>query len=243
MLFVVDDFLQAHEGKLNKTSVVLEGSSTSSGGARINVDLTQFDIGASAAKKASGQQQQQPAGSSSSYSIFPGQIVAIEGMNITGRKLVAQNIYEGAPHPPNESSVKSLKEFHYNQQNGQPLKIVAANGPFTTSDNLNYQPLIDLISGFLDDDEDENSDATPPDVVILTGPFVDARQALIKTGRVLNEIDDDGTEIVASYEAFFANKVSSLLQELVNHQNQGGNRISTQFVLVPSLDDTVAKGV
>jgi DNA polymerase alpha subunit B len=203
-------FCQAHTGKLNKTSVVLEGSGASSGGARINVDLSHLE-----------------STTGNSYSIFPGQIVAVEGINLTGRKLVAHRICEGAAQKPQASSVRELRDFHHDRQEGAPLKIVAAAGPFTTSDNLEYQPLIDLVSGFMED---------VPDAVILTGPFVDAKQELIRSGRVLAETGE-ATHVVSSYEAFFANKISALLTELF------GANVATQFILIPSLDDTVAKAV
>ena len=87
----------------------MEGSSTSSGGARINVDLTQLDLGRAPA--ASAGEDQKASQTTSTYSIFPGQIVAIEGINLTGRKVVAHNIYEGAPHQPNESSCSDGRLF------------------------------------------------------------------------------------------------------------------------------------
>ena len=198
---------EAHQGKLNKTTVVLEGSSVTSGGARINVDLSQaLDA------------------NSMSYSIFPGQIVAVEGMNVTGRKLVAHRICEGAAQKAVVTPVRELLKF----EDAAPLKVVSACGPFTTSDNLEYQPFIDLVSGFIED---------APDVVILTGPFVDARQELIRSGRVLAETGE-GTQVVASYEAFFANKISALLSELFREED-----VATQFILVPSLDDAMVSGV
>ena len=213
---------------MNKTSVVLEGSSATSGGARINVDLSHIEKSSSNTTTAPGTTTALPP---QSYSIFPGQIVAIEGINLTGRKLVAHKIHEGAPSKPNESTVKELRQLSYvNEQ--QPMKVVTANGPFTTSDKLNYNPLIDLISEFMDD-------KIPPDVVILTGPFVDGRQELIKTGRVLSEVNEDGEVAVSTFEGFFANRVAALLNELYAEDSS----FKTQFILIPSLDDTIAKSV
>lgn len=96
---------------------------------------------------------------------------------------------------------------------------------------MSYQPFIDFLHVLIEQ---------APDVVILTGPFVDLRQDAIKTGRLTIE-GEDGSDVehVVSYEAFFANKVTSVIGEafLVNET------LKTQFVLVPSLDDATAKWV
>lgn len=256
---------EAHEGKLNPTSVVLEGSSTTSGGARINVDLTQLQE----------QQQQQNGG----YSVFPGQIVAIEGINPTGRKFIAHRIVEGVVPPPTTSTVKDLRSFyptlqhlrvgengdnkkdrsnHSSQSNNinndtpppdaaaaAPLKVVTACGPFTTNTSMDYQPIIDLMHVILDD---------PPDVVILMGPFVDMRQPLVQspngtTIEVNDDEDDNGIETVVSYETLFAHKISALIEEALNDDdddeddNNSGGGTPTQFVLIPALEDATAKCV
>ena len=204
------NFLQAHEGKLNPTSVVLEGARNTCGGARINVDLSHL------------QSNKTP------YSLFPGQIVAIEGMNVTGRKLVAHRICEGAAHKPVTSSIRELRDFSELQE-GAPLKIMTVCGPFTTSDSLAYEPLLDLMNAVM-----ENS----PDVVILTGPFVDLRQDAVKKGETRVELEG-GEDMLVSYEAFFANKIAGLIEEVYFTKTD----LHTQFVLVPSVDDATAQWV
>ena len=191
--------------------MVLEGSSATCGGARINVDLSHMKD------------------SKLAYSLFPGQIVAIEGMNPSGRKLVAHRICEGAAPKPNTSSVKQLRDFHYNMQDGEPLKVVTACGPFTTSDSMDYQPFIDLIHVVIEQ---------APDVVVLTGPFVDMRQEQVKKGRTTVELEGDQHKVV-SYESLFAIKIAALIEEAF----QVEENLQTQFVLVPSLDDATARWV
>jgi DNA polymerase alpha subunit B len=102
-------------------------------------------------------------------------------------------------------------------------------GPFTTSDSLAYEPLLDLMNAVL-----ENS----PDVVILTGPFVDLRQDAVKKGETRVELED-GEDMLVSYEAFFANKIAGLIEEVYFTKAD----LHTQFVLVPSVDDATAQWV
>lgn len=196
---------------MNQTSVVIEGSSSSCGGARINVDLRSL------------QSKKIP------FSLFSGQIVAIEGMNPTGRSIVANRICEGAAHGCNKTTIEELRQYHYEKQDGSAAKVLTACGPFSTSDNLDYQPFIDLLHVIMEQ---------APDVVILTGPFVDIRHDAIKKGSVQLEIDDNVHQVVP-HEALFASKISGLIEEMYAIDK----RMPTQFVLVPSLEDATARMV
>jgi DNA polymerase alpha subunit B len=162
-------------------------------------------------------------------------MVAVEGMNASGRKLVAQRICEGAPHPPVQSSVKELLQFQYVDQAGAPLCVITASGPFTCSTNLDYEPWIDLLNHIM---------KQKPDVVILTGPFVDMNHSALQAGQATLRFENpDGIsqeDVVVPYESFFATKISGAIEELFAADD---NPTHTQFVLVPSLDDATTDWV
>lgn len=211
------------EGRINKASVLLEGSRKESAGRRVQLDLSQLQ---------------------GSFSLFPGQIVMVEGVNSSGRRMIARRLIEGRAKPMLTSKPADLLKFHHSRehQGGQALSVVTAAGPFTTSDKLDYQPLQDLLVHAL---------KTKPDVLILVGPFVDISQPLLSTGHVVlanEEDDEDGDKSgagvaaadnthLASYEMVFVEKVvRDCLGQMFNSEEDFG-RLPTNIVLVPSLLD------
>jgi DNA polymerase alpha subunit B len=192
---------EAHEGRINKTSVVLEGDRGNAGGARIELGLEALKT----------------------YSVFPGQIVGVQGLNPSGRKMVAKKICEGVPKPMAKSKAGELMKLQYDDRNGQPLSVFAASGPFTTSGDLDYAPLVDLLA---------IASRLQPDAVILTGPFVDVNHPLCKDGEV-NFEDVDGNKVPVTYETVFQDRVARTIEEFFDD----GQACPTQFILVPSLED------
>jgi DNA polymerase alpha subunit B len=214
---------ETNEGKINKSSVVLEGSRKESGGNRVLLDLKELP----------------------SYSLFPGQIVLVEGINSSGRKMIARTIIDGISCQKVSSHPSKLLEYHQSNlfQNGHALSVVVASGPFTTSNNLEYEPLQDLLIHVL---------KKKPDVLILTGPFVDISQPLLASGDVLlkNLVEDetdekmklDGDDDIknyhqASYEMVFVEKIiRDGLRQMFNSEVDFGV-VPTNIILIPSLLD------
>lgn len=205
---------EAAEGKINKSSVVLEGSRRDSAGRRVHLDLSDVP----------------------SYSLFPGQIVLVEGKNSSGRKMVASRIVEGIIREPLASPAAKLLEYHHSPlfQKGSALSVFTAAGPFTTSDNLNYQPLQDLLVKVLE---------KKPDVLVLIGPFVDITQPLLATGdvRLPDVSDEDGVESTtthsASYEMVFVEKVVRDCIDAMYQSAEDFGGSPTHIIMVPSLQD------
>jgi len=200
---------EAETGKINSQAVMLEGSRRESGGRRVKLDLV--EVGA--------------------YSLFPGQIVLVEGINSSGRKMVVKRIVEGFPSDLPKTTPQKLLEFSHSSlfQGGEPINICTAAGPFTTSDSLSYEPLMDLMGRILE---------KKPDVVVLVGPFVDVTQPLLASGDVrLHDYDEDGNVIgshAASYEVVFIERI--VRDALTNLFGEDEN-LPTNIILVPSLQD------
>jgi len=89
--------------------------------------------------------------------------VSVKGVNLSGRKLIASKIHNGAALPKLTSLADVLLQLQHVSMEARPTSMIMEAGPFTTSYNLDYEPLQDLLSCLLLD---------APDVVILTGPFV-----------------------------------------------------------------------
>jgi len=192
---------EAAEGKLNPASVLLEGSRKDSGGSRVELDLRNLK----------------------SFALFPGQVIAVEGVNSSGRRMVVSRIAEGIPRPLASTPVESVLDYNYGKTclNGKPLSIMVAAGPFTTSDNLHYEPLRDLLGQV----NQNNSD-----VLILIGPFLDAEHPEFASGEP--KLQGEGDSLVtADYYTVFVYRVASLLSEFFKINSRA------QVVLVPSIRD------
>uniref|UniRef100_A0A3P8ZJH1 DNA polymerase alpha subunit B n=1 Tax=Esox lucius TaxID=8010 RepID=A0A3P8ZJH1_ESOLU len=169
-------------GKLNAQSVLLEAG-PEQGGQQVPVDLTELR----------------------EYSLFPGQVVIMEGMNTTGRKLVASKLYEGVPLPFYSSPIKQEIDMDIERQ----LMVMVACGPYTPSDGLTFDPLIDIINVIVRD---------RPDVCILLGPFVDSKHEQIEK-----------SQLTETFEAIFNRCVGSIIE--------GTKGFGCRLVLVPSQRD------
>jgi DNA polymerase alpha/epsilon subunit B/DNA polymerase alpha subunit B, OB domain len=104
------------------------------------------------------------------HSLFHGKMVALRGVNSSGHAIIAKEFLRDVAPPRINATVGRLQDANDRMQ-GRPLHIMTAAGPFTTSDNLDYRPLDDLLEVVLQD---------KPDVLFLFGPFVDADHFHVK---------------------------------------------------------------
>ncbi|XP_068451500.1 DNA polymerase alpha subunit B [Clinocottus analis] len=166
-------------GKLNAHSVLLEAG-PEQGGQQVPVDLSELK----------------------EYSLFPGQVVALEGMNTTGKKLMASKLCEGVPLPFYSSEMKV-------EIDEEPLNVLVACGPYTPSDSLTFDPLLDLINVIVKDH---------PDVCLLLGPFVDSKHEQIEKAQVTETFED-----------IFSGCIESIVD--------GTKSVGCRLVFVPSQRD------
>ncbi|XP_042294904.1 DNA polymerase alpha subunit B isoform X1 [Sceloporus undulatus] len=166
-------------GKLNAKSIVLEGDQEHSSGGLLPVDVSELP----------------------EYSLFPGQVVVMEGINSTGKQFFASKLYEGVPLP-------FLKPPELDEDS-EPQMVLVACGPYTTSDSITYDPMLDLINVI-------NKDK--PDVCILLGPFLDAKH---------KQVED--CQFTSSFEDIFKLCMKTIIE--------GTRSAGSRLVIVPSLRD------
>ncbi|ETI49489.1 hypothetical protein F441_06656 [Phytophthora nicotianae CJ01A1] len=184
---------EAAEGKLNPSVVQVEGSRKTCGGQRVLLDLSAVP----------------------NFQIFPGKIVALKGVFPDTRSpLAVKRFLEPIPAPPATSSPARIKEIQ--SEHGNPVRVLTACGPFTTTSNVDYLPLNDLLQIAIDQ---------KPDVLILVGPFIDSMHSMFQDGLVKY----DG--MMLSFEEIFLFKVMTLLNNVLSRDER------IQVVIVPSLRD------
>lgn len=180
---------------LNATSLFLETSRLSGIGQRVSLDLSNLK----------------------EYSLFPGQIVCLEGKNPTGRAFIVDKILElpelGAPVTPAEE----LKEISEGFRGADGLKFVIACGPFSNSSNLNYSKFEEFINRI--------NNEIKPDLVILCGPFVDLNNKSVIDGEI--ELPHEKVQ-PTNLDEVFKKTITPILKKLNS---------KIQVILIPSLRD------
>lgn len=103
-------------GRINPKSLILEGTRDSSGGACMNLDVSQL----------------------SRYSFFPGQSVLMEGTNPSGKSFIASSLIASSKKMTSANTT-TTSQLH------EDSAVFVAVGPFTTSDSDSYEPLEDFL--------------------------------------------------------------------------------------------------
>lgn len=200
------------DGKLNAASVVLETSRRMGAGMRVPLKF-QNGIG---------------------YDLFPGKIIAVRGTNVSGEYFVVSEILPLPLLPPAASTPAEL-EIHNARLVGasgeaRPLSYMIAGGPFTPESDLSFSALHSLLS---------TAATQRPDVLILTGPFLDLEHPLLASGDFEGHLPPD-TKLnpdTATLTDVFRVLIAAPIQRLVQ------SHPTITIILVPSLRDAISKHV
>lgn len=207
------------EGKLNAASLVLETSRRTGMGFRVPLRMDAVK----------------------SWGVFPGQIVALKGTNVTGNEFAVSEVLD-MPLLPNAASPAEVLRGHRNKMGGgdammdedgtgsepAPLNIIYAAGPYTADDNLDFEPLHTLCSKAAD---------TYADALVLTGPFIDIDHPLIATG----DFDLPDEAIPDPDTATMSTVFKYLFAPAINRLATSNPHIT--IILVPSVRDVIDKHV
>ncbi|KAK9453531.1 DNA polymerase alpha subunit B N-terminal-domain-containing protein [Dipodascopsis uninucleata] len=164
---VSDSVHAADSSKLNEQSILLESCRRIGSGSRVPLQFTLRPNPSKWAMK--------------SFSLFPGQIVALRGTNPTGERFIVGEFLKlpELPFPVSPTRVLS-------QTANRPTRLIVAKGPFSPQDDLSFDPLKELITQCI---------KAKADVVMLLGPFVDStHQSLLNPSYLpysgLNTLED-----------------------------------------------------
>ncbi|KOM39754.1 hypothetical protein LR48_Vigan03g313600 [Vigna angularis] len=187
------------EGRLNEKSVMLQSSIEHSGGECVRLDLQRLNH----------------------YSIFPGQVVGIGGHNPSGHCFIASKLVDSIPiisvadenlNPLKKQAIDKESQSTDTIYKQRELSMIIAAGPFTTTDNLLFEPLTELL---------QYAKRRPPQLLVLLGPFVDSELPDIKKGTVDRSFDE-----------IFHSEIVRKLEDYVERVGSG-----TRVLLVPSIRD------
>ncbi|KAJ5312661.1 hypothetical protein PENANT_c007G08630 [Penicillium antarcticum] len=196
------------EGKLNPASLVLETSRRTGAGRRVPLKVDSVP----------------------SANFFPGQIVALRGINPSGEYFTVKEILPIPLLPPAASSAVALDNINdrIEADSSLPLNVMLAAGPYTSDDNLDYEPLQEICQKAAD---------CFADSLVLMGPFLDIEHPLLSSGDFdlpdIKGIDPD----TATLSIMFRHCISTHLARLAAAVP------SITIVMVPSVRDVLSRHV
>lgn len=204
------------DGRMNTKSLVLETSRRTGAGLRVPLKMDAIP----------------------GFQFFPGQIIGMKGKNASGTDFVVNEILE-VPLLPSAASEPAILQAHVQRLSGgpdametdstpAPLSVFLASGPYTSDDNLDFEPLHALCGQAAD---------SYADLLILTGPFLDIDHPLLASGdfdlpeEALKEPD------MATMSTVFKYLISPIFQRLAS------SNPTVTILLIPSVRDALSKHV
>ncbi|KAL8949028.1 MAG: hypothetical protein Q9222_004837 [Ikaeria aurantiellina] len=202
------------EGKLNAASMVLEMSRRTGAGLRIPLKVE-----------------------SVSAEFFPGQIVAVRGINASGEYFSVNEVLDvplldiAASQPSTIDIFNERLDVVSDDDHKVPskaLNLIVAAGPYTTDDSLTFEPLNALC---------QKAEETCADMLVLVGPFLDIEHPLLASGDFDlpddPSIEPDRATLVDVFRILIAKPLQALAQAIP----------SITIVCIPSVRDVMNKHV
>lgn len=201
------------EGKLNAASLVLEMSRRTGAGLRVPLKIDGI-----------------------SHEFFPGQIVGLRGINASGDYFSVKEVIEVPLLPPPASLPSALDSVNErmgveDEESANPthaLNIMVAAGPYTSDDNVAFEPLNVLC---------ETAESAYADVLVLIGPLLDLEHPLLASGDFdLPEdasIEPDKATLNDVFRIMFSARLRRLAEQVPG----------ITILLIPSARDALNKHV
>ncbi|KAK8157269.1 DNA polymerase alpha subunit B N-terminal-domain-containing protein [Phyllosticta citrichinensis] len=207
------------EGRLNAASLVLETSRRTGAGLRVPLRVDNLP----------------------DYSLFPGKIVAIRGSNASGSFFQATELLE-IPILPSSGTTACELDVHNarlsttsdmdiddgDSASIRPVSILSASGPFTPGHVLDYSALHALV---------ETASTTRPDVLILSGPFLDIEHPSVINGDFSLPASAIPNPDEATVKDVLRHYISAPLVRLAQEHP------TITMILQPSVRDAISKHV
>lgn len=201
------------EGKLNASLLMLETSRRTGAGLRIPLKVESI-----------------------SYEFFPGQIVAVRGINASGLYFSVNEVLEMPLLPPAASLPSTMDglndrlgvEDESSNTAAHSLNVLVTSGPYTADDNLVFEPLQALC---------EKAAGSCADVLIMVGPILDLEHPLIASGDFDLPVDPSIEPDKATLNDVFRILIGKPLRQLALQVP------NITIILVPSIRDAVNKHV
>jgi DNA polymerase alpha subunit B len=199
------------EGKLNSSSMVLETSRRMGAALRVPLKVDKLP----------------------SAQFFPGQIVALRGINASGEYFSVLEVLKIPLLPSAASTPAAINSTNQRLEtitSGMdfPLNILIASGPYTADDNLEFEPLKALCTKAAEE---------CADTLILTGPFLDLEHPLLAAGDFelpdVPGLDPDTVTLATMFRHWISTPLQRLTMAVPN----------ITIILVPSVRDAVNKHV
>ncbi|KAK4402682.1 DNA polymerase alpha subunit B [Sesamum angolense] len=147
-------------------------------------------------------------------------VVGVEGHNPSGHCLIASKIIDYVPlsvtsseqHPSKRQAMDHSLQLTNPSHDTSEVSLIVAAGPFTTSNNLFFEPLTELLA---------YARRKQPQLLVLLGPFIDSDHPELRKGTI-NQ----------TFEEMFQLEILGKIQDYVEYMGS-----AVRVILMPSIRD------